>query len=678
MIALSYASSCFTTRALGLSMLAMSVMALALGAAQAQMTAGPTVGLIDTGARASHVDLRGTVQSGYNAIDGSIDTRDLVGHGTHVAGTLATHAGTGSRLTILPVQIFSNGGATDASLSAGLNWASSRAGILNLSLSAGAPVAGAAIRDAVAKGALVVVAAGNRGASQPDWPARFAAQSWANGAQARGAVIAVGAVDAGNRIADFSNRAGDTAQWFLVAPGIEIRSSYLGGDTAQALMSGTSMAAPAVSGAAARLQATWPRLSPKDVGSILLATARDLGARGTDPIYGRGLLDVDAAMRPVGDLSSATGSGTVTVSGSTAMRLSPATVALAQPGAARAMTVVGVDSYQRDYTVNLQSRLAEPLPLMLGRTFDAMDLRLQQLERMLPDGTRLRVQGAESFALIRNDEAGEFAFGAGNQGGQYFGIGVGLDVTALTNPYAALTPRGAMLARGLRYGDTLIKAGLYSGAATEPNGIAWTQVEARTLLLEVSHRMSQGFAVSATWSNSHEQGAWLGSVGSGGMSVNQKVQTEAVQFGAALNLAPKTVLAGSYSVGRTPTLQTAGVVGVISDSVTEAMSVALVQRDTFIDGDGLSVSVSQPLRTRSGTISASLQSGVDADGNPVMSNRSFSLVPAGRELMTELVYRAPLGRDRSVSAVLAVRQQPNHDATAPIDAMVALRFRQLF
>ena len=149
-------------------MLAMSVMLLALGAAQGQMTAGPTVGLIDTGVRASHVDLRGIVQSGYNAIDGSTDTRDLVGHGTHVAGTLATDAGIGSSLTILPVQIFSNaGGATDASLSAGLNWASSRAGILNLSLSAGAPVAGAAIRDAVAKGALVVVAAGNRGASQP-------------------------------------------------------------------------------------------------------------------------------------------------------------------------------------------------------------------------------------------------------------------------------------------------------------------------------------------------------------------------------------------------------------------------------------------------------------------------------------------------------------------------------
>ena len=204
-------------------MLAMSVMLLALGAAQAQMTAGPTVGLIDTGVRTSHVDLRGIVQSGYNAIDGSTDTRDLVGHGTHVAGTLAINAGIGSSLTILPVQIFSNaGGATDASLSAGLNWASSRAGILNLSLSAGAPVAGAAIRDAVAKGALVVVAAGNRGASQPDWPARFAVQSWANGAQARGAVIAVGAVDANNRIADFSNRAGDTAQWFLVAPGVEV------------------------------------------------------------------------------------------------------------------------------------------------------------------------------------------------------------------------------------------------------------------------------------------------------------------------------------------------------------------------------------------------------------------------------------------------------------------------
>jgi hypothetical protein len=47
-------------------------------------------------------------------------------------------------------------------------------------------------------------------------------------------------------------------------------------------------------------------------------------------------------------------------------------------------------------------------------------------------------------------------------------------------------------------------------------------------------------------------------------------------------------------------------------------------------------------------------------------------------LLTELAYRAPLGRDRSVSAVLAVRQQPNHDATAALDTMLAIRFRQLF
>jgi len=655
-----------------------ATLAIALTMAGLSAQAQVSVGLIDTGVRASHVDLRGVVQPGFNAVDGSADTRDLVGHGTHVAGILAAGAGNAGNLAIVPVQVFATNGASDASLSAGVNWASTRVGILNLSLSAGAPVAGAAIRDAVAQGALVVVAAGNRGAAQTDWPARFAAQSWANGAQARGGVIAVGAVDANNRIAAFSNRAGDTAPWFLVAPGVDIKSSFASGDTASAQLSGTSMAAPAVSAAAARLQATWPRLSPKDAGAILLATARDLGARGTDPVYGRGLLDVDAAMRPVGNLSSATGTGAVTVGGSTAMRLSPATVALGQPAAAAAMTVVGVDSYRRDYSVNLQSRLVDPLPMMLGRTFDVMDLRMQQVEKLLPDGTRLLVQAGESFALIRSDEAGEFAFGAGNQGGQYFGIAAGLDVAALANPYAALTPRGAMLARGLRYGDTLVKAGLYTGAATEPNGTAWTQVDARTLLLEVSHRMTQSLALSATWSNSQEQGAWLGSIGSGGLTVNQTVQTEAVQFGTALSLTSKTVLAGSYAVGRTPTVQTSGAVGVVSASVTEAMSVALIHRDAFVNGDGLSLSVSQPLRSRSGTVSASLQSGVDADGHAVMSNRSVSLVPSGRELLTEFAYRAPLGRDRSVSAVLAVRQQPNHDATAPIDAMVALRFRQLF
>ena len=62
-------------------------------------------------------------------------------------------------------------------------------------------------------------------------------------------------------------------------------------------MSGTSFAAPLVSGAIALIQDRWPWLKsyPRDVAKIILESAQALGAPGVDPIYGHGLLDIQAA-----------------------------------------------------------------------------------------------------------------------------------------------------------------------------------------------------------------------------------------------------------------------------------------------------------------------------------------------------------------------------------------------
>lgn len=82
---------------------------------------------------------------------------------------------------------------------------------------------------------------------------------------------------------------------FLVAPGeMLLVSDGAGGVTR---MSGTSFAAPLVSGAIALIQDRWPWLKkyPRDVAKIVLESAQDLGAPGVDPVYGHGLLDIQAA-----------------------------------------------------------------------------------------------------------------------------------------------------------------------------------------------------------------------------------------------------------------------------------------------------------------------------------------------------------------------------------------------
>ena len=94
---------------------------------------------------------------------------------------------------------------------------------------------------------------------------------------------------------DYLKNSGLLMNRFLVAPGeLILVSDGAGGVTR---MSGTSFAAPLVSGAIALIHDRWPWLKnhPRDVAKIILESAQDLGAPGVDPVYGHGLLDITAA-----------------------------------------------------------------------------------------------------------------------------------------------------------------------------------------------------------------------------------------------------------------------------------------------------------------------------------------------------------------------------------------------
>jgi len=149
-----------------------------------------------------------------------------------------------------------------------------------------------AIRDA---GQLMVMGAGNNGASrlEPNYPARHAA----NPALASHMLVA-GSVNADRTQAVYSQQAGSTMHRYLVAPGLV----NMGTQDAPFFSAGTSNAAAMVSGAAAVVWGRWSYLTADRVATILLETAEDLGAPGVDPVFGRGLLRLDQAMQPRGEL----------------------------------------------------------------------------------------------------------------------------------------------------------------------------------------------------------------------------------------------------------------------------------------------------------------------------------------------------------------------------------------
>lgn len=135
----------------------------------------------------------------------------------------------------------------------------------------------------------MVAAAGNAGRTSTPWvgqPARCPS------------FMAVAAVDRNRRLADFSSRgpAGlrNECGVEISAPGVSIRSTVPGGG--YGVKSGTSMACPHVSGAAALLKELHPTWAPSQIRARLKVTAADLGAPGNDPQFGAGLLDCRRAV----------------------------------------------------------------------------------------------------------------------------------------------------------------------------------------------------------------------------------------------------------------------------------------------------------------------------------------------------------------------------------------------
>jgi subtilisin family serine protease len=271
---------------------------------------GVKVAVLDTGIDTTHPDLRGKVVASADFAE-SGSTTDHFGHGTHVASIVA---GTGARAagarkgvafgaSLLNGKVLDDSGfGTDSGIIAGMEWAArQKARVVNMSLG-GFPTDGtdpmsqAISRLTARHRTLFVVAAGNSGPGE---------QTVENPGVAT-AALTVGAVDADDRLADFSGRGprlGDYAMKpDITAPGVDIVAARAAGTALgdpvnqwYTRLTGTSMATPHVAGAAAIMAQRWPAWTPARIKAVLMGTADpnpDLG------VYeqGGGRLDIGHAI----------------------------------------------------------------------------------------------------------------------------------------------------------------------------------------------------------------------------------------------------------------------------------------------------------------------------------------------------------------------------------------------
>ncbi|WP_310552123.1 S8 family peptidase [Paenibacillus glufosinatiresistens] len=241
------------------------------------------VAVLDTGVSV-HEDLK--VAGGVNILDNTSSYLDDNGHGTHVAGTITAKnnlygvVGAAPEVDLYAVKVLdSNGNGDYARIIQGIDWCiENKINIISMSFSgtSESDALHSEIQKAYSKGILLISSIGNTGNDNINYPSIYSE------------VLSVGAVDSSLNVAQYSSRG---AALDIVAPGTDVLSTTL--NNKYGYMSGTSMAVPHVTGAAAAVWSSNKNMTNDELKNRLLETATP---KGDAVDYGYGILNLAKAL----------------------------------------------------------------------------------------------------------------------------------------------------------------------------------------------------------------------------------------------------------------------------------------------------------------------------------------------------------------------------------------------
>ncbi|MBS1145517.1 MAG: hypothetical protein H6R14_2923 [Proteobacteria bacterium] len=541
----------------------------------------------------------------------------------------------------------------------------------------------AAINYAAAKGAFIVWAGGN------------SAQNLVNNLNTSGLtqtaiqrLVFAGSVNSVNAASSFTNKPGagslvsttgaktSYATRWIMAPGEAILAPYtVAGNNAYYLWSGTSMAAPVISGSLMLLQNAWPILKTKGTtADLLLATTTDLGAAGTDATYGRGLANLTTAFNPYGAL-------TVTKANGQSIAVTSLTGSLLSSGALGSLTTIqsklanytAFDSYARNFTVNLSGLIKSP----------TSKATLNPLPTNTYSGPKvMKYAGGElAYAMDWDGGAaqriGEFGYNAEkaqpmmtgytlftSATGNVSGMGYG---ASSSYPFAKALYNDDLIARQMSDFDTTSMNSLAQGGyqfsygsnvsrqwrvaasyTATPGATAMTPDAQQNSQVKIgaAYRYNDRISSGVTYSNVAESNSLLGAAySSGSILALGRNATDVFGFSLGYKLDHNSglLLNGELAYTKAGSGDAGSLFSGTSAMRSQSWGVTYLQQNVWKTNDQFVASLKQPLRLNSGSAAITMAS-VDQDGYAVYEKSWTSLVPDGREIDVTLSYRMPTSK----------------------------------